>query len=74
MADPTELPASWRALIEEVNGRASFGAVGVRDPQFPCEGYDGKGYAGHGRCDSDGHYMCLRCSHLSPTAPRFTDG
>lgn len=65
--------ARWNALVAEVNGRALVGTVGVRDIEHPCEGYDGAGYDGHGRCLSDGHYECTSCSHLSPAAPRFLE-
>ena len=26
-----------------------------------------------GKCHSDGHYLCVECSQLSPEAPRFVD-
>lgn len=64
----------WENLRRYVNGQPPlllFGAVGVRDPDNPCESYDARGYDGSGRCDSDGHYECVNCSHLSPKAPRF---
>jgi hypothetical protein len=68
------MPAGWQQLVEEVNGRPGIlGAVGVRDPEGVCEAFDGKGYDGTGRCDSDGHYLCTECSHLSPDAPRFQE-
>lgn len=63
----------WRMLEAEVNGRSYIGMPGVRDPEYPCELFDGKGYDGRGRCHSDGHYMCTECSHLSPEAPRFEE-
>jgi len=50
-----------------------LGTVGVRDPDYPCDMFDGHGYDGHGRCRSDGHYLCTECSELSPDAERFTD-
>lgn len=63
----------WEALRRAVNNLPPFfGQVGVRDPDFPCEDYDSKGYQGDGRCESDGHYECTNCSKLSPDAPRFT--
>lgn len=65
-------PPAWEALYRAVNGLPGvFGAVGVRDPDYPCEAYDAQGYDGTGKCDSDGHYECKNCSHLSPDAPRF---
>lgn len=45
-----------------MNGRTFFGQVGVRDPEGPCEAFDGSGYDGRGEC-----------SELSPEATRFTD-
>lgn len=56
-------------LLDEWN--ATLGAVGVRDPAYPCEAFDGRGYDGRGECHSDGHYLCTGCSHLSEDAPRF---
>lgn len=63
----------WAELVENVNGRTMFGQVGVRDPENPCDEFDGKGYNGKGQCPSDGHYLCTECSHLSPEAPRFEE-
>lgn len=64
----------WQNLCEQVNGRPGlFGTVGVRDPDGPCELFDGLGYDGGGDCMSDGHYLCTECSHLSPEAPRFEE-
>ena len=63
----------WAALVAEVNGRSFLGQVGVRDPEGPCEVFDGRGYDGSGHCHSDGHYLCVECSHLAPDAPRFEE-
>jgi hypothetical protein len=63
----------WAELVHFVNGRAPHvGQPGVRDPDYPCAEYDARGYDGCGKCHSDGHYECKNCSHLSPSAPRFT--
>lgn len=58
--------ARWNALVAEVNGLPPDGTPGVRDVDFPCAEFDGPGYTGSGRCDSDGHYLCRRCSLPSP--------
>jgi hypothetical protein len=63
----------WQQLYENANGRTVFGQVGVRDPEYPCVGFDAKGYSGNGDCESDGHYMCMKCSKLSKEADRFTE-
>jgi len=63
----------WNELHAFVNGRTRFGQVGVRDPDYPCELFDARGYDGTGDCHSDGHYMCTECSRLSPTASRFEE-
>lgn len=64
----------WENLVRFVNGGPPlFGTVGVRDPENPCEEFDGKDYDGTGKCTSDGHYMCNECSHLAPNAPRFME-
>lgn len=68
------VPLPWANLIERLNGRAGFiGTAGVRDPEHPCEVFDGEGYDGGGDCLSDGHYLCVECSELSPDAPRFQE-
>jgi hypothetical protein len=73
MADISQAVAQrWNELHAVVNGRTTFGQVGVRDPENPCENFDAAGYDGCGVCYSDGHYMCTECSKLSPDAPRFT--
>lgn len=63
----------WGELIANVNGRTFLGQAGVRDPEHICEDFDRKGYDGSGQCWSDGHYLCVHCSELSPEAPRFTE-
>ena len=68
------LPLAWEVLRRSVNDEPPlFGTVGVRDPDYPCESFDGRGYNGHGRCQSDGHYMCEECSELSSDASRFEE-
>lgn len=68
-------PATWLELEARVNERTMFGQPGVRDPEAPCEVFDpvedidwlGLRVAapGDGDCDSDGHYLCYGCAHLS---------
>lgn len=68
-------PIAWLELEASVNGRTYFGQAGVRDPDSPCElfapvsGIDWLGIRitadGTGDCDSDGHYLCNGCMHLS---------
>ena len=60
-------------LFLALNGYPPRIPVGVRDPDYPCAEFDGKGYNGRGDCMSDGHYMCTECSELSPDAYRFTE-
>jgi hypothetical protein len=63
---------AWEDLERFVNGRAPrMGQPGVRDPDGRCDAFDGRGYDGGGDCESDGHYLCLECSLLSPDAERF---
>lgn len=70
----TEALQNWEALRRFVNSEPPlFGAVGVRDPEYPCAEFDGKNYDGRGDCKSDGHYLCKECSKLSPDAPRFAE-
>ncbi len=63
----------WSVLEAEANGRTFVGMPAVRDPDYVCESFDALGYQGRGECTSDGHYLCINCSHLSPTAPRFEE-
>lgn len=56
----------WAELEASLNGRTYLGQRGVRDPDSPCELFDGESYNGRGDCHSDGHYLCTECSHLSP--------
>jgi|GEM_PF-2098812 len=66
------LPTAWETLRRSVNGESGLiGTPGIRDPDGVCESFDGKGYTGRGTCHSDGHYLCVECSELSPDAPRF---
>jgi hypothetical protein len=66
------LPVAWEELSRAINGQpALLGTIGVRDPDGVCEDFDGRHYDGSGDCHSDGHYLCVECSHLSPDAPRF---
>jgi hypothetical protein len=70
----SDVAIRWEALLRFVNGKPPMmGTVGVRDPDHPCEEFDGQHYDGTGDCMSDGHYMCTECSHLSPDAPRFEE-
>jgi len=58
------LPHAWAQLAASVNGKTIFGMDGVRDPDARCDDFK-NGHAGHGQCDTDGHYMCLECAHMS---------
>lgn len=73
MPDP-DFERFWRRLRgPSWPGVALLGRPGFRDPDGRCDEFDGKGYDGKGTCHSDGHYLCDECSHLSPSAPRFTE-
>ena len=75
VSEPHPLPPAWLELAAQVNSRTTFGDAGVRDPAHPCEGFepvknpDWLGVdvraPGGGDCDSDGHYLCSSCEHLS---------
>ena len=64
---------AWVELTERINGRTTVGMVGVRDPDSPCEDFNGAGYDGRGRCKSAGHSLCVECSELAPDASRFEE-
>lgn len=52
----------WGNLVAELNGKPTIGVIGVRDSDNPCDGFDGGEPGPHGKCDTDGHYMCNECS------------
>jgi hypothetical protein len=58
------LPPAWAELAAHVNGRTEFGMKGVRDPDAVCDEFE-PGESGRGHCDTDGHYMCKECEHMS---------
>lgn len=73
--------AEWDQLVAAVNGRTTIGQAGVRDPEYPCEGYRPLPGArpftrvteadlGWSRCETDGHYMCVECTEISVEALR----
>lgn len=41
------------------------GKPGLRDPEFPCQGYDPEGtrFFGYRECETDGHYLCQDCAN-----------
>jgi hypothetical protein len=57
MADVFE---RWNVLVAQVNGKATHGEDGIRDPEFPCSGFL-HGKPSQGTCESDGHYLCSEC-------------
>lgn len=75
MAEPRPLD-NWQRLVDFANSREPrAGDPGVRDPEHPCAEFrptpdiDYLGLRvtapGTGQCDSDGHYLCGGCAHLS---------
>lgn len=69
--DARAVPPIWRALVSEINGgRIPDGEPGIRDVDAPCDDFvpAGKPWqdaAGDGACDTDGHYVCRECVHIS---------
>lgn len=72
------LPRSWALLVAELNGHPLVGTPGIRDIAAPCDHFDsdhptvaGLGLrwvskrTSFGTCDTDGHYLCVECSHMS---------
>ena len=65
--------ARWAELEATVNGRVLVGMEGVRDPDFRCEGFrradqEPKDALALRDCDTDGHYLCDECVHISRTS------
>ena len=46
---------------------AHFGQPGVRDPEFPCRGFEPGEPSGD--CKTDGHYMCQECQRCEAKRP-----
>lgn len=73
----THVPERWARLVAEINDQPKVGQPGVRDVDAPCDEYlptgdpgpDWLGLrvtpSGYGSCDSDGHYLCVGCQHVS---------
>ncbi len=78
--DLAGVPAPWRALVAEINGgRILDGEPGIRDVDHPCDVFEpadepGEYSEGGGTCDTDGHYLCLECVHISTSALRHRRG
>lgn len=51
----------WRGVMKEM----PVGVPGNRDPEFRCDHYE-PGPRGGFDCESDGHYLCKKCSHYRP--------
>jgi hypothetical protein len=66
-----DVPEPWRALVWEINGNRPFdGTPGIRDVDAPCDAFEPAGEPfeqakGEGSCDTDGHYICSECVHIS---------
>jgi DNA-directed RNA polymerase subunit RPC12/RpoP len=66
----------WLPLLAELNGgRIPDGTSGVRDVDAPCEAFKPHGAPwerapGDGSCDTDGHYICAECVHISQREAR----
>lgn len=82
MANPFAVPAPWRTLVAFVNegsgSRIPDGTPGIRDVDAPCEAFEPAGEpwvraAGNGDCDTDGHYICRECVHISRNAVEERD-
>jgi len=58
----------WRPVLFDPH----FGKPGIRDSDHPCSGFE-PGDPGTGSCDTDGHYMCLECKHMSRSAVAFRE-
>ncbi len=75
-SDWMAIPPVWRGLVHEVNGgRPPDGLPGIRDVDAPCDVFEPVGapweYAtGTGDCETDGHYICRECVHISLRAVR----
>lgn len=60
----------WNQLVAAVNGRSILGSPGVRDPDAPCSAFHPGEPLEDGDCDTDGHYLCRECRHISLVAIR----
>jgi hypothetical protein len=51
------------AALQEELRRGHLGAPGLRDPDFPCEGYEPGESRAAADCETDGHYLCAGCAN-----------
>jgi hypothetical protein len=60
---------AWRAAAIP-DEQMPTGIPGNRDPEHPCEAFAPrpKNSADWGGCESDGHYLCRECAHMSREA------
>lgn len=68
VVDIMTIPPVWRDLYMEINGgRIPDGEPGIRSVDAPCEVFDPvEGDPdGSGDCETDGHYLCMECKHIS---------
>lgn len=75
--EPEPPPTLWALVLEDPFGPPPpplpppppdprFGVAGIRDPDAPCHMFDDSGWGPkNGDCDTDGHYLCDECSHMS---------
>lgn len=70
-AEQLAVPPVWRGLVAQLNGGPiQDGEPGIRDIDAPCEAFEPAGAAfdmanGTGDCQTDGHYICSECVHIS---------
>ncbi len=76
------IPAPWRSLMISINDghtpsweRIPDGEPGIRDVDAPCSMFEPTGgpfdlASGAGDCETDGHYICVECTHISLSALR----
>lgn len=65
MAQPNPM-REWDELVAFVNNRTLIGTAGHRDSGADnCTAFAPGAPDTFGNCESDGHYMCAKCSNLS---------
>jgi hypothetical protein len=64
-----ELRVSLQRELDDSGADLRVGERWLRDPDAPCEAFE-PGTPGSGDCETDGHYLCEKCSEMSLSALR----
>ena len=61
---PTRFERNPDSIIRLTVFDPGCGVKGIRDSDYPCEAFDPGEPSG--KCETDGHYLCIECRELNP--------